>query len=84
MLTEDEARALAVAHLDNEDWEPAVMKVEDAGTAWRVFYNSRVYVETLAVSHALVGNLPLLISKATGVVADDQTYAADSPRWRSE
>jgi len=39
-----------------------------------VFYNSRVYVETGATSHALAGNLPLLIAKETGLVEVDVTY----------
>ena len=45
-IDEGTARRLAVTHLQNPNWEPAVVRVEDAGSSWRVFYNSRIYVET--------------------------------------
>jgi hypothetical protein len=69
-----EAQRLALAWLANDQWEPAVTKVEDAGESWRIFYNNRVYVETRAVSHALAGNLPVLVDKGTGAVAVDQAW----------
>jgi hypothetical protein len=70
----EDATRIALSHLVNPEWEPAVTRVEDAGSAWRVFYNSRVFVETRESSHALAGNLPLLIDKATGDVALDLAW----------
>jgi hypothetical protein len=79
--SQDEAIQIAIGHLRNPSWDPAVVKVEDAGDAWRVFYNSRLYVETGEVSHALAGNLPLLIEKSSGGVTRDLTYVPGIDRW---
>ena len=76
--SKDEATQVAIEHLRNPSWEPAVVSVEDTGDAWRVFYNSRIYVETGEFSHALAGNLPLLIDKSTGAVTNDLTYLPGS------
>jgi len=73
-VDEAQARAIAIEHLDNPSWEPAVTEVEDAEDAWRVFYNSRTYVETGTISDAIAGNLPLLVSKETGAVDRDLTF----------
>ena len=56
-MTAEEAQRVALAWLANDEWEPAVTKVEDAVDSWRIFYNNRVYVETRAVSHALAGSV---------------------------
>jgi hypothetical protein len=74
MIGSEDARDVALRSLANDEWEPAVTRVEDAGDAWRVFYNNRVYVETHAVSHALAGNLPLLVDKQNGTVGVDETW----------
>jgi hypothetical protein len=74
MIGADEARDVALRSLADDEWEPAVTKVEDTGDAWRVFYNNRIYVETRAVSHALAGNLPLLVDKQTGTVVVDHSW----------
>lgn len=73
-ISAEEAQPLALAWLANDEWEPAVVRVEDAGDAWRVFYNSRIYLETKAVSHALAGNLPVLVDKANGAVSVDSAW----------
>jgi hypothetical protein len=73
-VTREEAQRLALDWLTNDEWEPAVTKVEDAGDAWRIFYNNRVYVETRAVSHALAGNLPVLVDKGTGTIEVDSAW----------
>lgn len=74
MMGADEARDVALRSLANDEWEPAITKVEDTGEAWRVFYNNQIYVETLAVSHALAGNLPLLVDKKNGTVVVDEAW----------
>lgn len=74
MVGADEARHVALRSLANDEWEPAVTRVEDAGESWLVFYNSRIFVETRAVSHALAGNLPLLVNKQNGTVVVDETW----------
>jgi hypothetical protein len=76
-VTGDQAGEVALDHIRTEwrpNWEPVVVKVEDAGPSWRVFYNNRAYVETGAISHALGGNRPLLIDKITGIATVDATY----------
>lgn len=76
----DEAVEVAMAHLQNASWEPAITQVEDAGSVWRIFYNSRAYVETNEIKHALGGNLPLLIDKKTEAVTPDASFL---PRWKA-
>jgi hypothetical protein len=73
-MSADEAERLALDWLANDECEPAVTNVEDAGQVWRVFYNNRVYVETLAMSHALAGNLPLLVDKQSGAIGVDNGW----------
>jgi len=73
-MTAEEAQQMALAWLANDEWEPAVTKVEDAVDSRRIFYNNRVYVETRAVSHALAGNLPVLVDKRTGAVNVDAAW----------
>ncbi len=75
-VTEEEAQRLVLAWLANDEWEPAITKVEDAGGSWRVYYNNRAYLETGAVSHALAGNLPVLVENQTGAVSVDQDWRA--------
>lgn len=38
------------------------------------FCDTRIYVETRAVNHALAGNLPLLVDKKSGTVVVDETW----------
>jgi len=80
ITTEEDARRLALSHLENPQWEPVLTLVEDAGDVWRVSYDSRAYVETGSTSLAPAGNLPLLINKASGVIDSDLSYL---PRWKS-
>jgi len=80
VITSEQATGVAVDWICDQwspDWEPAIVRVEDADASWRVFYNSRVYLETKSVSHALAGNLPLLVSKATGTVTIDAAYPSE-------
>lgn len=37
----------------------------------RIFYNSRIVLETKAVSHALAGSLPVLVNKHPAAVSVD-------------
>lgn len=60
-----------MAYLETAGNDLAITSVADAGPCWKVAYNSRAYVETGAVRHALAGNHPLLIDKETGEVAAD-------------
>ncbi len=55
-------------------WEPAIVRVEDAGAEWRVFYNSRAYVESGVTRDALAGNWPLLVPKDSGGIRQDEAY----------
>lgn len=48
--------------------------MEDAGDDWRVFYNSRIFLEINEVGHALAGNLPLLVNKHTSALSVDAEW----------
>jgi hypothetical protein len=76
-VTEDEAAAVALDHVRGmrpRGWEPAIVRVEDAGAEWRVFYNSRAYVESGVASNALAGNWPLLLAKDGSGIRRDEVY----------
>ncbi len=76
-MTGDEAVEVALDHIRREwrpDWDPVVVRVEDAGDSCPVFYNSRGYVETRSVSQALAGNWPLLVDKKDRTVVLDEVY----------
>ena len=80
-VTGDEAAAAALDHLraqQPQGWEPAIVRVEDAGTEWRVFYNSRAYVETGQARNALAGNWPLLVDKVSAGIRQDEAYRRDA------
>ncbi len=77
VVTEDEAAAAVVTHLEADagrTWEVAVTRVEDAGPAWRVFYNSKGSVASGDWRQALGGNWPYLVVKANGAVLLDREY----------
>lgn len=77
-LSRDVAVEVALRWMADEwrpNWEPAIAHVEDADGKWRVFYNSRAFVETRAIEHALAGNLPLLVDKESGEVTMDLAYS---------
>jgi hypothetical protein len=42
-------------------------EIRETDEFWIFFYNTRVYLETGSMVHALVGNGPVLVEKATGV-----------------
>lgn len=71
--TADEAREAALEHL-HKHVEPGVgeeLKTTDVWeypTCWAVGYNTRAYLETGAISHALAGGGPLIINRRTGLV----------------
>lgn len=44
---------------------------------WIVFYNSRCYLETENISHALAGNVPYLVNKRTGCLETLGSSASD-------
>lgn len=80
-VTEEEAAAAVVAYLEQawsgsfgREWEAAVTHVEDAGALWRVFYNSKAYLESGNVSDALAGNWPYLVPKDGGPIRPDLEY----------
>lgn len=68
-VTEDDARRVATSLLSERymdfkagDW--VLTSVEEYDTAWAFNYNSRLYVETGEVSHALAGNGALVVPKS--------------------
>ena len=44
------------------------------GPSWRVFYNSKAYVESGNISEALAGNWPYLVPKDGGPIRPDLEY----------
>jgi hypothetical protein len=71
--SEAEAREVALRHLRSE-MEPGVGEelattdIREYPTCWVVGYNTRVYLETGSISHALAGGGPLIINRASGCV----------------
>jgi Immunity protein 35 len=69
---EEKAREIAERFLD-ETLRPSTQEevvttvVREFPTCWIVGYNTRVFVETGSVSHALAGGGPIIINRATGV-----------------
>lgn len=68
-MTEVEAREVATSLLrerypEFESGEWVLSGVQEFDSAWAFSYNSRVYVETRAISHALAGNGALVIPKS--------------------
>ena len=55
-------------------WEPAITRIEDAGTAWRVFYDPMAFVDSGQPPAALAGNWPHLVSKDGGQPRLDEEY----------
>ena len=68
-VTEEDARQVAFSLLSERlpefkagEW--VLTDVEEFDTAWAYSYNSRAYVETREVSHALAGNGALVVPKS--------------------
>lgn len=73
MITQDEARARAEQLLDADvrPWVEDEVLIDSsatvrAGTSWVFFYNTRTYLETRSMSHALAGNGPVIVSDQDG------------------
>jgi Immunity protein 35 len=58
----DKAAAIGIDLAINEN------ATRDEPWCWVFFYNSRAYLETGSFTHALTGNGPIVVEKATGVV----------------
>lgn len=70
-VTRDEAVAIAEEVLDREirpnvDEEIALTEVREFPTCWVAGYNTRAYLETGSVVHALAGGGPIIINRRTG------------------
>jgi len=73
IVSADEACGVALRHLRGEvepsiGEELATTDVREYPTCWVVGYNTRAYLETGSISHALAGGGPLIINRATGRV----------------
>lgn len=73
MITQEEAQARAEALLDSEvrPWMDDEVVIDSsatmtAGTSWLFFYNTRAYLETKSMAHALAGNGPVIVSAQDG------------------
>lgn len=73
IMSADEARDAALRHLRSEV-EPGIGEeltttdVREYPTCWVMGYNTRAYLETGSISHALAGGGPLIINRVTGRV----------------
>jgi len=70
-VTKEQAIAIAEKLLDREvrpnlDEEVAVTEVREFPTCWVAGYNTRAYIETGSVVHALAGGGPIIINRRTG------------------
>lgn len=73
MITERDAIALVEKYLDTDvrPWiaEEVILLTSETvreKTFWVFFYNTRAFIETKSLSHALVGNCPIVISAHDG------------------
>lgn len=71
--TEVAARRLAEAFLDEQvrplvGEDLVVTLVREFPTCWIIGYNTQVFVETGAMSHALAGGGPIIVNRASGSV----------------
>jgi hypothetical protein len=69
-VTREHAAAIAEDFLDREirpkvDQEIVLTEVREFPTCWVAGYNTRAYLETGSVSHALAGG-PIIINRRTG------------------
>lgn len=70
-VTREQAIAIAEDVLDREvrpnlDEEIALTEVREFPTCWVAGYNTRAYVETGTIVHALAGGGPIIINRRTG------------------
>ena len=73
MITKDDAQTIAQRFLEEEvqkrlPEEVVLSGVEEYPTCWVFGYNTRTYVETKALSHALAGNGPIIVNRQSGRV----------------
>lgn len=73
MITRDEAVVLAGEFLRREIQphvreEVMLTQKREFASNWVVGYNSRAFVETRSIRHALAGGGPMIISKADGSI----------------
>lgn len=71
MIRHDEARALALDCLPKCSAEIVVIDrlTIERPWGWVFFYNTRAFVETGELVHALVGNAPIFVERETGRVS---------------
>ncbi|MCH8129377.1 MAG: hypothetical protein IIC70_05685 [Acidobacteria bacterium] len=66
-VTNDLARAIAEEMLDQtvrtEIADIVINKTLETDSCWVFFYNTRAYIETGSMSHALAGNAPVFVLK---------------------
>ena len=66
-VTSDLARAIAEEMLDQtvrtEIADIVINKTLETDSCWVFFYNTRAYIETGSMSHALAGNAPVFVLK---------------------
>lgn len=87
MITEDDARARAEELLDAvvRPWvdeeiavnAPATVRTE---THWVFFYNTKAYLETKSMVHALAGNGPVIVSAEDGAAR----LASSATPWEDQ
>ena len=70
-ITREDAKAIALEYAKQHlaaEVEIAVVEahITDLGDAWKIPYNSRIFLETKSVGHALAGNRPIIVRKQSG------------------
>lgn len=74
MLNQDQAQERVAAILSErkgshkDEWVVVAEETIEKDWGWIVFYQSRSYLETSDIAHALAGNAPYLVNKHTGEV----------------
>lgn len=87
MITEEQAIAIAEELLETEirPWIAEEVVLVTSATVrteafWVFFFNSRVFIETGALSHTLVGNGPIVVAVQDGAV----TQLGTASPWQEQ
>ncbi len=81
MISFEQAKRIATAYLDAMNFKDGLLVILESETiekayAWIFFYNTKTFIETGDILHALGGNSPIFVSKKDGKIS---TYSTAYP-----
>jgi alkanesulfonate monooxygenase SsuD/methylene tetrahydromethanopterin reductase-like flavin-dependent oxidoreductase (luciferase family) len=78
MLTKEQAEAVAVAELNDDNVSILVDQTIERHWGWMFFYQSKRWIETRDLRDAIIGNAPVFVNRDTGecrFIGTSQTVA---------